>query len=493
MSTTQLQPLTSGGTQKLSEVARHVVQPAGIVSTGWPAVRDTCGRLQITFDPWQDGVGRLALAKRADGLYAADTVVISIPRQVGKTFLVGALIFALCIIHPGLTVIWTAHRFKTARETFTSLKLMALRSVMVPHVDPDAIHSAAGNESVLFRNGSRVLFGARERGGGRGFSEVDVLVLDEAQILTSNAMDDLVPTTNAARNPLILLTGTPPRPVDPGEVFTMLREEALAGESEGTLYVELSADRGADPNDREQWRRANPSFPHRTNERAMLRMMKNLTPASFLREGLGLWDEVVRHKAIITATEWAELAHVGPAGEVKPAALAVDMSHARALSIAACWAGETFVHVEEVWAGSDDAAAAEWVAARAGRRTPVAIDAMSPAASLIPQLKARQVQVVTTSATDMARACGMFYDDATARRLSHGGQQSLTDALSGARKRAIGKAGGWGWDRSDADVDIAPLVAATLARLAASWEKKRSGLGRVVGDRSASNRRAVVS
>ena len=82
----------SPSTPRLSEVARHVIQPGGIVSTGWPAVRDTCANLGIGFDGWQDGVGRLVLAKRRDGMYAADTVVMSIPRQVGKTFTVGSLL-----------------------------------------------------------------------------------------------------------------------------------------------------------------------------------------------------------------------------------------------------------------------------------------------------------------------------------------------------------------------------------------------------------------
>jgi hypothetical protein len=60
------------------------------------------------------------LAKRADGKYAATIggTGLSIPRQVGKTFLVGAIVFALCLLCPNLTVIWTAHRLRTAEETF---------------------------------------------------------------------------------------------------------------------------------------------------------------------------------------------------------------------------------------------------------------------------------------------------------------------------------------------------------------------------------------
>lgn len=39
--------------KKLHEAARHVIIPDGIVSTGWPAVRDTLRTVGVEFDPWQ--------------------------------------------------------------------------------------------------------------------------------------------------------------------------------------------------------------------------------------------------------------------------------------------------------------------------------------------------------------------------------------------------------------------------------------------------------
>jgi hypothetical protein len=440
------------------------------VSTGWPSVRDTCAQLGLGFDGWQDGAGRLILAKRRDGLYAADTVVISIPRQVGKTYLIGAIVFALCIIFPGLTVVWTAHRFKTAREVFGTMQGLAHRKAMAPYVE--RVLRGAGDESILFRNGSRILFGARERGFGRGFSKVDVLVLDEGQILTEAAMDDMTPATNVSKNPLIIVVGTPPKPTDPGEVFTMLKQEALNGESSETLYIELSADRGCDPRDRDQWRKANPSYPHRTPERAMLRMLKNLSETSFIREALGIWDEVSKHQAIVKASLWRDLSDVGPADGAKPNALAVDMSHGREVSITACWLEGESAHVEEVWAGVDVEAATTWLVGRVGRRIPVAIDNASPAASLVPVLKSMKVQVIQTTAGDMAKACGLFVDRATARHLTHANQTAVNAALAGGRKRPIGKAGGWGWDRADETVNIAPIVSLTLALFGAEATKR---------------------
>jgi hypothetical protein len=133
-------------------------------------------------------------------------------RQVGKTYDIGALIFADSIINPGTTTVWTAHRFKVARETFDSLKSMATTPAMLAHVDPDAITTGAGNETIPFRNGSRIVFAARERGAIRGFTKVRRLILDEAQILTESALSDMVPTMNQAENPQIIMMGTPPKP-----------------------------------------------------------------------------------------------------------------------------------------------------------------------------------------------------------------------------------------------------------------------------------------
>src|SRR5205085_10754579 len=102
--------------------ARHLVLPDGIKTSGFPAVEATCKRIGIDFDQWQKDLNRCILAKDSSGLYAADTVAMSIPRQVGKTFDVGALVFADSIINPGTTTVWTAHRFKVSRETFNELR-----------------------------------------------------------------------------------------------------------------------------------------------------------------------------------------------------------------------------------------------------------------------------------------------------------------------------------------------------------------------------------
>ena len=469
-----MRPGTAPATDRrsLSDVARHVVAPEGIASTGWPKVRDTCHRLGWGFDGWQDGAGRLILAKRADGTYAADTVMLSIPRQVGKTYLVACIIFALCLTEKNITVIWTAHRKTTAAETFAQFDGMAQRPKVAAHIRQ--VLRGRGDEKIVFNNGSRILFGARESGFGRGFTGVDVLVCDEGQIMTEAVMEDMAATQNVAPNPLFFLMGTPPRPKDPAETFLLFRQEALDGESDATLYIETSADRGCDPLDRKQWRKANPSFPHRTTERAMLRLRKKLkNDDSWNREALGIYDEIVKQFSPVNGALWEDGVDVGPPDGTKPEAMAVDMSHDREISVGACWIEEESAHVEEVWAGLDEQAAVDWVAERAGRHMPVVIDSQSPASSMIPALKAKGVKVHSGSAGDMAKGCGLLVSDLEAFRLTHADQESVNAAREGARKRAIGTAGGWGYDRANPSVKIQPLVAVTLARLGASMSKKK--------------------
>lgn len=485
---------------KLSEVARHVIPPTNIAATAWPAVRDTCRNIGWGFDRWQDGLGRLILALDPQGYYAADTSVISIPRQVGKTYLVGCIVFALALLNPRLTVIWTAHRTKTAEETFDSFKAMCENNPLLGGVGGPIIRrisESRGDKGIYLRNGSRILFGAREHGFGLGFAGVGVLVLDEAQRVTNQAMDDLIPTMNTVANPLILMTGTPPRPTDHGEVFAQHRQDALDGESEGSLYVEFSADDGADPDDRAQLRKANPSYPHRTGERAIRRMRKNLTEESFLREALGIWDKNA-HRPIVTTARWRRLERPDrgvlgcPADGEKPAGFGVDMSWNRQISVNACWFADDQAHTEEVWAGDDTDAAVAWIDnawRRAGRRTWVVIDAESPAASMVIDLENRGVQVLVTNAPQYAAACGAVENRLKAGTLTHGGQDTVTNAVvKEGRRRPIRGAGGWGWDRRNPSSQIQQAVAMTLGLYAATRNRRaarRSAAG-------ATGREAVV-
>lgn len=458
------QPPTGSLTPRLSEVARHVVIPSGIVTTAWPRIVAQSREMGVEFDPWQHGIGTVALGKREDGKYAATVggIVLSIPRQVGKTFLVGMIVIAMCALHPGLTVLWSAHRTRTSTKTFGSLKGMTSRKKIAPFMlEP---RNTNGEQEIRFKNGSVIMFGAREAGFGRGFDEVDIEVFDEAQILTEKALEDMIAATNQSRHEagaLLFFMGTPPRPGDPGEEFSNRRADALSGNSEDMVYVEFSADPDANPEDWDQIAKANPSYPLHTPREAILRMRKNLTNVdSFMREGLGVWDSPEK-RSVIPADLWEKRTDPG-SSIAGPVVFAAEMANTRAgATIAAAGRrSDGRVHVELVRVGTGTG----WLLDELIRlclawEAPIFIDALSPAASLIPALEEADVNFVKTTTGDMVKACGSFYDNVQHGELVHMGDPVLAKVLPTASQRSL--MGGWAWDRKSGE--IGSLIAVTLA------------------------------
>lgn len=468
--------------------------PKGIVTTAWPRVVAQCEDMGVSFDSWQHGIGAAALGKRADGKYAATVggIVLSIPRQVGKTFLVGMIVIALCALFPGMTVLWSAHRTKTATKTFNSLKAMTGRRKIKPFMlDP---RLANGEQEIRFRNGSVIMFGAREQGFGRGFDEVDIEVFDEAQILTEKALEDMVPAANQSRQPsgaLLFFMGTPPRPTDPGEEFTNRRSKALSGKAENLLYVEFSADQDADPDDREQWAKANPSYPSRTPLESMERMRENLTDdASFKREALGIWDAVTTN-GVLPASSWAT--------QGQEHSLAVDRF---ALGIECgpdlAWASVAFAgqredgdwHFELDEDQHTKGRGVAWlrphiqylVKNNSAIRS-VVVDVGGPISALLVEDKGpsgsrwffkgddgepdRSLEVTPVKVAELGQGCATVLSGIVTGELHHIDQPQFTAAALSAGKRPLGDTGMWVWSRKLAESDITPIQAATLALIGA--------------------------
>src|SRR5690625_4278884 len=105
-------PAAERSTLRLSEVARHVVIPEGIVDSLWFEVEPRVAEFGIEFDTWQDGVAQVILGLREDGMFAATVggITLSIPRQVAKTFIVMVLILVLWSLYHNIWLLWFTHR-----------------------------------------------------------------------------------------------------------------------------------------------------------------------------------------------------------------------------------------------------------------------------------------------------------------------------------------------------------------------------------------------
>ena len=462
--------------------------------------------MAVSFDPWQEGASTVALGCREDGKFAATVggVVWSIPRQVGKTYTVGNLLIALAIELPGLRIVWTSHHGRTTTNTFRSMQGMVNRKQVRPFMPPGGgVRTANGEQEIRFANGSIIMFGAREHGFGRGMDAVDILVFDEAQILDIKALEDMVPATNQARNPhggLIFFMGTPPRPVDNGEAFASKRARALSGDVTDLFYVEMGADPDADIDDREQWARANPSFPRRTPVESMLRMRENIPDDdSWRREALGIWDAGITG-GVIPAASWLDREDAGSVA-VDRIALGVEVGPDLAwasVALAGKRADESW-HIELDEDQNARGRGTAWLVPHLQYLTAnnpqirsVVGDVAGPIAALLEQrnghwfFKGTSLEVTPVKVAELGRGCAEVLDGIVTGWLRHIGQPNFTAAALAALKRDLGDTGMWVWSRKRAESDITPIQAATLALIGARAQSQdirkptRTGRGRRV-------------
>src|SRR5699024_1102647 len=240
-----------------------------------------------------------------------------------------------------------------------------------------------------------------------------------------------------------------------------------------------------DLDDREQWAKANPSFPHRTSETAILRMRKLLgSDDSFAREALGIWD-AAGSSAVIPAQLWLD------AGDEFSVAVdrfalgvevAPDMERASVALAGQRDDGLWHVELDEAREGVDWLVPYVTALLEANPQIrAVVADAGGPVAPLIEQrgpanwvFKGTRVSVYTPRAAELAAGCASLLAGVVSGEVRHIRQGQLGSAVAGAGKRAYGTDTGlWVWSRKSAAVDITPVQAVTLALIGAHVEQVR--------------------
>jgi hypothetical protein len=211
-----------------SQVARIEVIPEGVPHPRWDEISDYVDQSGTVLDPWQERVLHTGFMLNDAGLYAAFTVGLCAPRQNGKNGitemreLVGAhLLGEHLVIH-------TAHLADTSKEAFRRLDDILDANEWMSR-DVRHIWRTNGHEAIEFRNGCRIRFRTRTRGGGRGFA-APVVIFDEAMYLPTVSFGAILPVLSAQPNPQIWFVGSAVDQMimEDGVEFTRVRERALA-------------------------------------------------------------------------------------------------------------------------------------------------------------------------------------------------------------------------------------------------------------------------
>jgi hypothetical protein len=445
-----------------------------------PAI-DLAERAGLVLERWQRDGLELMLSVRADGRWACPEYGELVSRQAGKTegLFVPRALAGLFLLGERL-IMWSAHEYKTAMESFLRVKQYVDNLVDLGLVDPVKVNNTNGEEGFRLATGQRLKFLARSKGSGRGFSG-DCNLVDEAFAFTRPQQSALMPTMSARPNWQVCYASSPPLDGTSGEPLYALRGRAEA-EDDGLGWrdwgLALSLDdllrmrpdeRTAFLDDRRNWAAANPAIGRgRVTEESITRMRRSMSDLDFAREFLGIWPvQLDRENAWEVIREGAWRARAGaegrPEGSVAFAvAAAWPDGEAAAIGVAGRRDDELLVQVIEHRPGLS------WVVPELVRlrdqhdSVAVVLDRKGPAGRLVPDLEAAGVELLHPTYDEVAQAAGMAYDglagDAPSWR--HYGQPELDAAVASATKRPLGDA--WTWQRKGS-TDISPLEVVTLA------------------------------
>lgn len=273
-----------------------------------------------TFYPAQLHELELMLARTVDGAPASQTIGISKPRQNGKSY--AARYYAIYMaVFEHRPVLYSAHHSTTTKKMFLEMCELFESPERYPDfaADVKSVSHARGYEAFYFkdwedadgviRKGGCIEFATRTNSGARG-GTYSVIVIDEAQELTSDQQEAMLPTVSAASDisdpalmPQQIYIGTPPSPTCNGTVFRKMHDTAHKTKDSAMWWLEWAIESdnvmSAVPNKEtavEMAYKTNPAMGYRIAEETVINEYETMRVDGFARERLGWWTPAVEHK-----------------------------------------------------------------------------------------------------------------------------------------------------------------------------------------------------
>lgn len=434
-------------------------------------------RTKLNCYEWQRDIVKNIMAVDEDGLWVHQKFGFSIPRRNGKTEIV--YIVELDALEQGLKVLHTAHRISTSHASFEQMKKYLEESGYVEGSEKEGADfnsiKAKGQERIeLYKSGGVIQFRTRTASGGLG-EGFDLLVIDEAQEYTTEQESALKYTVTDSKNPMTIMTGTPPTPVSSGTVFANFRENLLFGQSKYAGWAEWSVENEKDIHDIEAWYNSNPSMGYHLNERKIeAELGEDKLDHNIQR--LGYWPKF-NQKSAISEKDWKELKV--NALPVLKGPLSVGIKYGNdgtnvSMSIAVhTLSGKIFVETidcQSVRNGN------QWIInfLKNAEVSSVAIDGASGQSLLADDMNDfRLKEPILPTVKEIINANSLWEQAIFQKSICHSDQPSLTTVVTNCDKRNIGSSGGFGYKSQFDDMDISLMDSALLAHWACSNDKPK--------------------
>lgn len=453
-----------------------------------------------TFYPSQKNEMRLLLARLSDGSPAALTIGISKPRQNGKSY--AARYYAIYMSDfEHRSVLYSAHHSTTTNKMFKALCNIFENPERYPEFASDVknISHARGYEGIYFKDwkdengqihdGGCIEFATRTNSGARG-GTYSVIVIDEAQELTFDQQEAMLPVISAASNvsdrsrmPQQIFIGTPPSPTCRGTVFREMHSTAHSDELSGNWWLEWSVEsedvRSIAPDSAkaiELAYKTNPAMGYRIAEETILNEYETMAIDGFARERLGWWSPVVEHKVeyALDAEAWDKCRSSEPKPEGKTA-YGIKFS-ADGTEVCLCGAvipkedpaRISLIEIQPTAMGTQWLA--DWLNERYTKACCVVIDGRNGVDALIDKIAGTwrmKGSVIRPKVNDVIAATSTLTDSVNEKTVTwYSKQELLRDSALTSIRRPIG--GGWGFGGENS----IPIEAAALALWGAKTSKR---------------------
>lgn len=415
--------------------------------------------------PWQRFVADIATEKLPKGKYRFPIVVLTVPRQSGKTTLLGPLQINRVLDNPGMKAFYTAQTGKDARSRFTDLVKLIQES---PLDEIFTMRYAAGSEAIQCPNGSSINLFSPTASALHGETP-PLVVLDEIWFHTEargiELMGAIGPAQITIPNRQLWLVST--MGTAQSAFMNDYLKRGLAGEP-GVGLFKWSMDPKRDPYDPEAWK-FHPALGHTQHMEDLLAESKRQPRGEWIRAFMNLMTET--QDAIIPPSEFDSL----PSPDApQRSQVAIGYEVARggdATSVFAAWrtkTGDPAVALIHRAGGTSWAPAFIRKIASEWRPVGIFADDGGETVSLTAQLKspspgtAKPLEVTTLSMREFYGACHQFLkvarDD---RTLEHCHSHALRESVLRAVIRHSGDT--WRFSRQHSAGHIDALIAAAVA------------------------------
>lgn len=462
-----------------------------------------------TFYPSQKREMELLLARNEDESPAALTIGISKPRQNGKSY--SARFYAIYMaVFEHRQVLYSAHHSSTTNKMFKAMCDLFESPERYPEFanDVKSVSHARGYEGIYFkdwidcdgnvRQGGCIEFATRTNSGARG-GTYSVIVIDEAQELTDEQQEAMLPVISAASDvkdrgslPQQIFVGTPPNYSCHGTVFSKMHKAAHSEDKGDAWWLEWSIETdnltSFIPNSEAALQYAyetNPAMGYRIAEKTILNEYETMSIDGFARERLGWWCVTAEKKEdyAIPESVWMACASADPKPEGKTAfgiKFSADGSEVALAGAVIPTEGPARISLIEYRStGEGTKWLADWLNARYEKASCVVIDGRNGVDVLVDKISDTwryKGSVMRPGVKEVIASVGLLVDSLNEQTITwFKDQEPLKESATTATKRPI--AGGWGFGGNNS----APIEACALALYGAKTSKRNPGRKMLIG------------